>query len=239
MKALAEESQNTENIANLPEKSKKTCSGGSGTEVGKTTTQSQSISQDQVQDILSTLRSVKLWTIEPRTQKEEQNVLRLLESIKIKATYKDAAYWIGRTLAHFPRRDSTKDGIVISDISGAIVDDGLGIMAVASVCEEAWRSSSNENPWFPPTGQLLKDMKKWEVSRKELYYKLKSKGPGKRDLKDKTWESMDEDDRLYLTYLLCSLGENQGSYIRFRDDYGVPRDVVFADGKYTVGGRND
>lgn len=76
----------------------------------------------------------------------------------IPATYDEAAYWIARLLAHYPRRDARKDGVVIADLCAAIVELRVCLVAVYAICDETWREATNENPWMPPSGQILADM---------------------------------------------------------------------------------
>ena len=87
-----------------------------------------------------------------------KNALKVLAFTTIPANYDEIAYWIARTLAHFPRRDSAKDGVVISDLSGVAVKKGVSLCAAVHVLESIWQEANEENPWFPVTGQILQDM---------------------------------------------------------------------------------
>lgn len=113
---------------------------------------------DQVPDILSKLRSIRLWQIKPDDQKAVRNALKLLAWTTIEAKYEECAYWIGRLLAHYPARETTKDGVIISDLASACVEEKASLLAVSSVCNELWKKSTPENPWLPPTGHILTEI---------------------------------------------------------------------------------
>lgn len=77
----------------------------------------------------------------------------------IPATYEEATFWFSRLLAHYPRIEAAKGGVMLADLCAAIVEEGVSLVAVCAICEETWRAATSENPWMPPTGELLKEMK--------------------------------------------------------------------------------
>lgn len=79
-----------------------------------------------------------------------------------------------RLLAHFPRRDSTKDGVVVSDISAAVENQGLSLIAVAQVYDDLWKESSADNPFLPPSGEILKRIVEQTKTYRWQYERLKN-----------------------------------------------------------------
>jgi hypothetical protein len=130
----------------------------------------RSLQPSQAQDILSKLRSIKPSLIKLEDQKAVKSALPLLELSMIPATYEDCAYWIGRLLAHFPRRDTTKDGIVISDIASDLVEEEIPHTALIATCDELRRESTDDKPWMPPSGEIIQRARKratiWEGNLK-------------------------------------------------------------------------
>ena len=110
---------------------------------------------DQVADILSKLSSMQYWKIPLTDQKAATNALKMLDSISMTVTYEQATMWIAKLLAHFPRRDVTKDQIIVSDLAAELVNCDVSHGALAYVYKETWRNADNENPFFPPAGQIL------------------------------------------------------------------------------------
>ncbi len=80
-------------------------------------------------------------------------------------------------IAHFPRRDSAKDAVIIADLSGVIVERELSLVAVCAVCEEIWQNATAENPWLPPSGQILNDIKLKSDSYAKQYERLANPKP--------------------------------------------------------------
>lgn len=175
MKQLGAELPNIVNTAMAQKNLTVTCSDGCGTTDGKKIMPYQPPRRptlDEVPDILLKLRQVKPYAIKPDDQKAVQTALKVLAWTTIPATYDEAAYWVTRLLAHFPRRDAGKDGIVIADLSGAIVEKKISLVACCAVCDDAWREATDENPWMPPTGQLLKEMQERSESFARQYERL-------------------------------------------------------------------
>lgn len=167
MKQLAAALPASALTATQPEKNSPTCSDGSAM-VGSsalTPSQQKNLQPEEVQDIHSKLRTLKPWLIEPADQKAVQSALHALDLSLIPATYEQAGYWITRALAHFPRRDSSQDGVIISDLAGAIVSENVSLMAVYHVCDELWQQTSKDEPWFPATGHVLREM----IDRTNIY----------------------------------------------------------------------
>lgn len=131
-----------------------TPSDGSGTGVmiapGKTRPQ-----PDEVRDILWKLSTIKLWQIKPEDQKDVKNALSALAWATIPATIDEAVYWLTRLIAHFPRRDATKDAVVISDLAADMFDAEVSLVALVATCDEIRKGATAKNPWFPPSGEIL------------------------------------------------------------------------------------
>jgi len=93
-----------------------------------------------------------------------------LELTEIKADYKNAVYWLTRLLAHFPTREVGKDSVIISDIASAVVGDKASLIAIAHTCDDLWRSATKENPFMPPSGEILD-----KILGKTRYYELEKR----------------------------------------------------------------
>lgn len=93
---------------------------------------------------------------------------QLLMKATIPTTFDNCAYWLGRLLAHFPRRDSSKDGVVISDISGELTGQRCSAVSVYEVCREFWQEATDENPFWPPSGEIINRIE----SRSDMYRNL-------------------------------------------------------------------
>lgn len=154
------------NIANAQAKRTLTPSAGYGTGASTALTTNKPRPQaDEVADILSLARQIKPWEISPDDQKAAKDALNVLEYCLIPATYDEAVYWIGRMLAHFPRRDIAGDGVVVADLAGSMVEGGASLIAIASVTESTWKAATKKNPWLPPSGEIL-----IEVQDRTKYY---------------------------------------------------------------------
>lgn len=185
MKRLDEVSQNIAATAMQPGRSSQISSAGSGTRdmTAITTYQpSRRPTADEVPAILTKLHTQKPWQIKPNDRSEIQNGLRLLAWANLTATYDELAYWVGRTLSHFNRRDTDKDGVIISDLSGAAVRRGVSLCAAAAVLEEIWIEAKEETgpdgtkypAKFPPAGEILRRM----AEKTEFYALIHSRLDG-------------------------------------------------------------
>lgn len=86
---------------------------------------------------------------------------------EIRANHDELTYWIARLFAHFPQRDSEKDGIFISDITRRCLECRVSLMAVVAVYDEIWQETSRENVWIPPSGEILR-----RIIDKSKYYDM-------------------------------------------------------------------
>lgn len=124
----------------------------------------------------------------------------------IEAKYDECAYWIGRLLAHYPARETTKDGVIISDLASACVEEKASLLAVSSVCNDLWKKSTPEDPWLPPTGHILKEIVEkteyWRNSTERLANPKKALPPPKPPepkpdpYGGRKWTEFTEDDHL-------------------------------------------
>lgn len=90
---------------------------------------------------------------------------------EIKADHNEMIYWLGRLFLHFPQRNSEKDGVIISDISGACIERGVSLVAVAAIYKEIWEESTKENPWLPSSGEILNRI----IAKTNYYRNLKQR----------------------------------------------------------------
>lgn len=177
---------------------------GAGGPIAAANTGQPALGQDEVKDILSLLSRIKPYSIEPTDQKAVTTALNALEYCLIPATYDEAVAWIIRMLAHFPRRDVDKDAVIASDLAGAAINEGATLMAIAYVCESAWRSSNRKRPWPPESGQFLDDVSDKTKSFKFQYDRLKNpkpalsapkKEPKPERFEGRKWPDLTEDER--------------------------------------------
>lgn len=134
---------------------------GSMLKDGKQTTlyhKARELTPEEVSRAISKASSLKLWQIKHGNTQEGQEAINLLKLLLMPASKADAVFWMVRLIGHFPRRDSSKDAVIISDICSLVEDDGISAAAVAYVCKDVLRRSTDDNPWMPPTGQLLLEM---------------------------------------------------------------------------------
>lgn len=115
----------------------------------------KNLTPDAVEDILSKRSTISLFGINPSDQKAVRSALQLLDWLVIPATYEQATLWISKTLAMFPRRDTTQDGVIVSTLARAVVEEGVSLIALVEELTAAWKRATRENPWFPPPGDLL------------------------------------------------------------------------------------
>lgn len=141
-------------IAKQPERKTPTPSDGCGTGV-MIAPGTPRPRPDEVQDILWKLSTIKPWEIKPDDQKAVQNALNALAWATVPATTDEAVYWLARLIAHFPRRDTTKDAIVVADIAADLVDAGVSLLALVGVCNDIRKGATAKAPWFPPSGEIL------------------------------------------------------------------------------------
>lgn len=159
--------------------------------------------------------------------------LQLLEYAMIPATSKQSAFQFGKLLAHFPRRDVTKDAIIISDLSGAIVSENLSLIATARVCSNIWKEATNQNPFLPPTGQILRDIREQTERYRQQYERLKnpklalpppeSKKPDPPKYGADSWSGMSEENRQMLISDLKSMMPTLRRILK--KSYGVPDEI--------------
>jgi hypothetical protein len=110
-------------------------------------------------------------------------------------------------MAHFPRRDSSKDAVVASDIAAEVVAREIGLVAVYSVCKDVWQSATDEKPFIRPSGQIIGDMqeknnlyKKWKDGAELLKIEAKQekKEPEKREsdpFNGKKWDEFTDEEK--------------------------------------------
>ena len=151
----------------------------------------------------------------------------------IEAKYEECAYWIGRLLAHFPNRETTKDGIVIADLASACVEEKASLLAVSQICDETWKAATKENPWMPPTGDILDRIKEktqyWHsmidriANPKVALAPPKPKEPPPDPYEGRKWAEFTEEDHERFADQLYALMP----FLRpmWRRLYDVPEDV--------------
>ncbi len=94
--------------------------------------------------------------------------------IQQKATKDDCVYWVSRLLAHFPRRDVQKDAIVLSDIAADLLEKEVTEAAICETCRNLRLASTSENPFMPPSGEIVESAKSWTSCFKTLHERLKN-----------------------------------------------------------------
>lgn len=164
---------------------------------------------DEMRDILWKLSTIKPWQIRPEDQKAVKNALNVLGWTTFTATIDEAVYWLTRLIAHFPRRDASKDAVVVSDLSSDMIDAGVSLAALVAVCDDVRQGATKKDPWFPPSGEILLMAKKKTQSYADLKRRLETpyskalpaRSPAEHDLKPwsgKSFADMSDSVRLEL-----------------------------------------
>jgi hypothetical protein len=190
-------------IARKPERKIQMHSDGSGTEVSAAPGPTQ-LKNQEVQDILWKLSTIKPWQIAPEDRKAVKDALSVLAWATIPATTEQAAFWISRLLAHFPRRDVAVDSVVVSDLSADMIDAGVALVALANVCDDIRKEATLKNPWLPPSGEILKRAiertKRFETYQRQLRSPRLAPPKPKEEVPapwaGKTWDELADDIRV-------------------------------------------
>lgn len=109
--------------------------------------------------IISKILKARLWQIRP-TDTSAQEAVKLLAWALVPATYEEAAFWIGRMLAHFPYRDTSKDAVRVGDISAVVVEEQISLCAVYSACRDGWMEAKDPKSNPPASGWVIDQMRK-------------------------------------------------------------------------------
>lgn len=80
----------------------------------------------------------------------------LLTEALTPASREDCAHWIDRFLCHFPKREVGRDGVVISDLIHEFCRINLPLVAIIETLSALWKEASADNPWVPPSGEILR-----------------------------------------------------------------------------------
>lgn len=134
---------------------------GSTSADGKTTQPITPLSRDEAQAIAR----LQLWNSPTQTQLDKQSLRKLLSQGLLPPTREDATYWIARLLQHFPSRQTERDAIIISDLADDVLYYKLSHVGLIDACDQIRRDSSSDNPFMPPSGEVISVIK----SREYLY----------------------------------------------------------------------
>lgn len=179
------------------------------------------LSRDEAVDIAWKLSTIRPWQISPDDQKAVKTALKALAWTTIPAKYEDAVTALTRLIAHFPRRDPSKDAVVVADIAADVVEADVSLVALMRVCKDIRKAATNDAPWFPPSGEVLKQA----VDQTQTYQRMierltrppapaiekKEPEPERLAWSGLDWEGMDDAIRAqlwgYLAPLSLSLRE--------------------------------
>lgn len=198
--ALLKVSEDTRDTALQPGKRTPTVSDGSGTKDLTAPGTFQRPGPDEARDILWKLSTIKLWQIRPEDQKDVKNALSVLAWATIPATIDEAVYWLTRLIAHFPRRDATKDAVVIADLAADLFDAEVSLIALVATCDALRKAATKKDPWFPPSGEILSQAKETTKMYKAAQERLKAPvlpalaAPAPRKADPLPWDDMALDD---------------------------------------------
>ena len=110
--------------------------------------------------------------------------------------------FIGKYLAHFPRRDTTKDSIVIDDISHVLVRQKASLVAIAEITEQMWLESNSDKPFATPSGEICKKIMSRTRDFERQYIRFKrrplaqlEKPKEKEKEPHKNWDQMSGEER--------------------------------------------
>lgn len=80
----------------------------------------------------------------------------LLKEALTPTNYEEAAYWLGRFTRHFPTKDAERDAVIIGDLAAMFAEKLLPIAAVINALHEMMTEGTQQNPWMPPSGEILR-----------------------------------------------------------------------------------
>ena len=161
MKALGEASQNIVDTVTQQARSNQISNAGLQPTDGKeiSTYQQKAPEPESLLAIIYKLSTIRPYETQHRTPLEAKNALRVLGWTTYRADYDQAVYWITRLMAHYPRMDGSKAGIMTGDLARAVAENKISLMALTSVCQDTWQDTRDDNPWPPTSGGLLDRMK--------------------------------------------------------------------------------
>lgn len=119
---------------------------------------------DEAVRAVSKLRTISLWQIKPTDTSEREEAVKVLAWALIPATYEEAMIPLTRLMSHFPVFDAQQKAVVLGDVCAEVVERGISLCTVVSVCREAWIDNTDDEPgekrkpFVPRSGQLIKDM---------------------------------------------------------------------------------
>lgn len=160
MKHLSELLPSTARIATASEVKQNTSQAGSMVEAGSKMTrleqsrQEGKVDQAMVARLANRLLSKSLWQTELTDDERKKRVMLLEETVTL-PSYDDAAILIARFTAHFPKRDESERAVVIGDIAAACERNGISLMGLAVALIEIVENARADNPFMPPTGEIL------------------------------------------------------------------------------------
>lgn len=91
---------------------------------------------------------------------------------QISGEYEDYVFFLTRLVSHFPRRDINQDGVIISDIAGALQQNKISALVCSVVCAEVWKEATVEKPFMPPPGAILRAMVKKQNEFDDRFQRL-------------------------------------------------------------------
>jgi hypothetical protein len=101
------------------------------------------------------MHSLSLWQIKPDDEEKSQ-ACQILEQLILIGRYEDYCYIIGRLLQHFPSRQAEKDAIIISDLASDCIEENVSLCALIHICNKIRKEATKENPFLPPSGEILR-----------------------------------------------------------------------------------
>lgn len=168
MKNFAESSQialeNTQNSLMRQDSQRNTLRLGSISDAGKTSSialarqaRPGQVNTNLVIAALSARSTHSLWLIKPTSpQSQRETAINILNELLTPVNYEESVYWLGRFVQHFPNKDPEQNAIVVADLSADCVNSRVSVCGLVEALTELRHESQDDNPFRPPSGEVLK-----------------------------------------------------------------------------------
>lgn len=93
-------------------------------------------------------------------------------------------------MQHYPRREVSKDGVVIQDIADELEQREYGLCIVIMALREIRNEYREGNPWVPQTGYILKQIGECQKRYADHYKRLTT--PPRATIENKTKEAKEK-----------------------------------------------
>jgi hypothetical protein len=145
------------------------------------------------------MRSALLWKTKATEPASTEIIAALLDALT-PINYELASMQIARFLQHYPRRHIETDAVVIQDLADEIVIRKYGTVPVIEALRELRNEYTENNPWLPQTGKILKTISDHHCRLVEHRNRLTQKPQEETKQievthRSRTWEDFTKEER--------------------------------------------